>query len=69
VAAFVANVVGGFIYGSVAHELAFAVGAGFALVGTLLGWLWMPRRGALRFAEPAAAPAGQPVAGGAGSGG
>lgn len=57
VAAFVANVVGGFAYGEVSHQLAFALGAGFAVVGAVLGWLWLPRRGAPRYAEPVTAPA------------
>ncbi len=56
IAAFVANVLGGLIYGGPAHELLFGVGAGFALVGALLGWWWMPHRNAGRFAEPTVQP-------------
>ena len=58
IAAFIANVLGGVVYGGPAHELLFAIGAGFAVVGAVLGWLWMPRRGTKRFTEVApAAPA------------
>lgn len=53
IAAFVANVLGGLIYGGPAHQVLFGVGAVFAIAGAILGWLWMPRRGAKRFTEPA----------------
>jgi MFS family permease len=52
VAAFVANVLGGIVYGGPLHELAFGLGAAFALVGCVLGWRWMPGRGAKRFTDP-----------------
>ena len=53
IAAFIANVLGGIVYGGPAHELLFGIGAGFSIVGAVLGWLWMPRRGTKRFTEPA----------------
>jgi PPP family 3-phenylpropionic acid transporter len=63
-AAFVANVIGGIIYASLGHGALFGVGAAFAVVGAALGWLWMPPRGAKRFAEPVSAlgDAGQAAA-------
>ena len=66
IAAFVANVLGGLIYGGPGHQVLFGVGAGFAVAGAALGWLWMPRRGAKRFSEPTApASSGTPAAAGA----
>ena len=53
VAAFIANVLGGVIYGGPGHRLLFAVAAAFALVGAALGWLWLPGRGAGPDADPA----------------
>lgn len=53
VAAFIANVLGGLIYGGPGHQALFGVGAGFAVLGAILGWLWMPKRGANRFVEAA----------------
>ena len=52
IAAFVANVLGGVIYGGPGHEALFGVGAAFSVVGAVLGWLWLPRRGTKRFTEP-----------------
>jgi flagellar motor component MotA len=54
IAAFVANVLGGVIYGGPGHQVLFGVGAAFAVVGAVLGWLWLPRRGTKRFTEPPA---------------
>ena len=58
-AAFVANVIGGLIYAEAGHAALFGIGAAFAVAGAVLGWLWMPRRGAKRFAEP---PPGSDIA-------
>jgi len=58
IAAFVANVLGGVIYGGPGHEALFGVGAAFSVVGAVLGWLWLPRRGAKRFTEPVPVAAG-----------
>jgi MFS transporter, PPP family, 3-phenylpropionic acid transporter len=44
-ASFVANVMGGLIYANAGHGALFAVGAGFAVGGAMLGWAVMPRRG------------------------
>jgi hypothetical protein len=47
---------GGVIYGSAGHQVLFGIGAGFAVGGAVLGWRWLPRRGAKRYAEPVASP-------------
>jgi PPP family 3-phenylpropionic acid transporter len=52
IAAIVANILGGVLYGSVGHAALFGVGALLALGAAGLGW----------FAFPRAAPAGAPVA-------
>jgi MFS family permease len=57
VAAFIANVVGGLVYGTAGPGALFGICAIFGLAGAVAGWLAFPRRGARRFVEPAPATA------------
>lgn len=58
VAGFLANVVGGLLYGSGGPPALFGISALLALVGAAVGWSALPRRGARRaLQEPTAASA------------
>ena len=52
-----ANVVGGLLYANQGPEVLFGISAVFGVVAAIAGWLAFPRRGARRYAEPAAAAA------------
>lgn len=54
VAAIVANVLGGLVYGSFGHAAFFAIGAALALLAAAVGWLAIPARAQVAPAAPAA---------------